>query len=63
MTPTYEELRDARLQDLAVPFWAKDLIRLADDKDVLDAMYVLKDLCELFRYKYEQVTGRASSHG
>lgn len=36
MAATYQTQRDAALADPAVYFWAKDLIRLLDGKDVLD---------------------------
>jgi len=55
--PTYAEMRDARLRDPSVYFWVKDLIKLADGKDPLDALYALEDVARLFRTKFEEMTG------
>lgn len=54
----FERMRDERLNDPCVPYWAKDIIRVAEHKDVLDAVFVLRDLAKLFEVKYEEATGR-----
>ena len=52
---TYEEQRDSRLNSRGYPDWAKDVLRVADSKDVVDATNILEDIAYLFQQKCDQI--------
>ena len=53
-TTTYREMRDATLASPSVYFWAKELIRLLENKDVLDAVHGLRHVLGLFEVRFAE---------
>lgn len=51
----YKDFKDKYLVDPSVHNWVKDMIRIADEKDVVDVLKGLRFLQKLFGWKFEEM--------
>ncbi len=58
----FQQRKQELLDDPASPYWAADLIRLCDGKDIDDVLNTLEVMVDLFKLKYLDMLNEYS-HG